>query len=170
MDYQKGKIYKIESQLGDKIYIGSTTKEYLSQRMTAHRKSYTQWKRTGIKRKVYSYELFDEYGVENCQIVLLESYPCNSKDELSAKEAHYIRTLKCVNKCVPLRTKKEYRQECKDKIKQYNDDHRINRLAYYEQNIDIIKEKKKKYYEDNKVRLQEYKKQWYLKKKAQQSS
>ena len=29
-DYQKTKIYKIESHLGDKIYVGSTAKEYLS--------------------------------------------------------------------------------------------------------------------------------------------
>ena len=31
--YNNGKIYKIESNLGNKIYIGSTTKDYLSQRM-----------------------------------------------------------------------------------------------------------------------------------------
>ena len=28
-DYSKTKIYKIESHLGDKIYIGSTCKQYL---------------------------------------------------------------------------------------------------------------------------------------------
>ena len=42
-DYSKGKIYKIEPicdhDEGD-IYIGSTTKEYLSQRMTLHRNDY----------------------------------------------------------------------------------------------------------------------------------
>jgi hypothetical protein len=40
VNYGNGKIYKIESHLGDKIYIGSTTKQYLSQRMDKHRSEY----------------------------------------------------------------------------------------------------------------------------------
>ena len=40
MDYSKTKIYKIWSPLGDKIYVGATTKNYLSERMTAHRHAY----------------------------------------------------------------------------------------------------------------------------------
>ncbi len=105
MDYQKGKIYKIESHLGDKIYVGATTKEYLSQRMTTHRKGYIQWK-NGKFQNISSFQLFEEYGIENCQIVLLEICPCNSKDELNAREAHHIRNLQCVNKLIPGRTKK----------------------------------------------------------------
>jgi hypothetical protein len=58
-DYTKTKIYKIESHLGDKIYIGSTTKEYLSQRMDSHRGNYKVWK-DGKINKTTSFELFDE--------------------------------------------------------------------------------------------------------------
>ncbi len=83
VNYSNTKIYKIMSHLGDKIYIGSTTKRYLSQRMDNHRSGYKLWKH-GTQGKVNSYTLFDEYGVENCEIVLIEAYPCNGKDEVSS--------------------------------------------------------------------------------------
>ncbi len=110
MNYQNTKIYKIESTKGDKIYIGSTTKQYLSQRMDTHRKDYKKWK-NGNNKRITSYELFDEYGVENCSIILLETFPCNSKDEAHAREAYYIRSLVCVNKVIPDRTPKEYKKD-----------------------------------------------------------
>ena len=47
VNYNNGKIYKIEPIVdhdeGD-IYIGSTTKHYLSQRMDKHRGNYKSWK------------------------------------------------------------------------------------------------------------------------------
>ena len=105
-DYQKTKIYKIESHLGDKIYVGSTAKEYLSQRFQQHKVQYKRWK-NGVGVKYTSFELFDEYGLENCNIVLIEACLCNSKDEKNAKEGHYIKTLNCVNKVVVGRTREE---------------------------------------------------------------
>lgn len=135
MDYQKGKIYKIESHLGDKIYIGSTTKEYLSQRMTAHRGDYNSWKKGNNQGKISSFELFEEYGVENCNIFLLEQCPCNSKDELRAKEGYYIKILKCVNKLIPGRTVKE------------------NKEQYYKYNKVSILENRKLFYLDNKEKI-----------------
>ena len=103
VNYQNGKIYKIESNLGNKIYIGSTTKKYLSQRMDHHRSHYKCYKDN--KKGFYtSFRLFEEYGVENCRITLLESYPCNLKDELLAREAHYIKSLDCENKVIPQQT------------------------------------------------------------------
>jgi len=111
MSYERSKIYKIESHLGDKIYIGSTTKRYLSSRMDNHRRDYKRWK-DGLRAPCCkSSVLFDEYGVENCKIILIETFPCSSKDELNAKEAHYIRTLSCVNKIIPGRTQKQYMEE-----------------------------------------------------------
>ena len=108
-NYQNTKIYKIESHLGDKIYVGSTAKEYLSQRFQQHKNDYKRWK-NGKGNKITSFVLFDEYGVENCSIVLIEACLCNSKDEKNAKEGHYIKTLDCVNKVVVGRTRKEYQQ------------------------------------------------------------
>ena len=81
-NYKNGKIYKIEPIDGEDgdVYIGSTTKEYLSQRMTAHRSSYNHWKK-GKRGKTYSFVLFEKYGVDNCKIILLENCPCESKDQ-----------------------------------------------------------------------------------------
>ena len=120
MNYQQTKIYKIESHLGNKIYIGSTTKQYLSDRMGLHRAQYDLWKRNKNGRCT-AFGLFDEYGIENCKIVLIESCPCNSKDEKNAKEAHYIRQLECVNKNIPGRTGRDYYYENKERL---NDQHK----------------------------------------------
>jgi hypothetical protein len=152
VNYNNGKIYKIESHLGDKVYIGSTTKELLSQRMTAHRKSFNTWKQ-GKRDLTTSFLLFDEYGIENCSMVLLELCPCETKDVLHAREAHYIRTVQCVNKMIPQRTQKEYKLDNKEKIKE-------DSKEYYSKNKEIITEKHKSYYEDNKEHKLEYQRQY----------
>lgn len=152
--YQNGKIYKIWSVCGDKVYIGSTTKKYLSQRMDSHRSQYKRWK-SGKTNKTTSFELFDEYGIENCKMELIELSPCNTNDELTARESHYIRTLDCVNKYIPQRTKKEYNEDNKDKLSD-------KMKQYREDNKDKISEQNKQYYEDNKDKLSEQKKQLTL--------
>ena len=111
VNYSNGKIYKIESDLGDLIYIGSTTKYYLSQRMERHRFDYVRRCTYRPQLNITAHQLFDKYGIDNCRIVLLESVKCESKDELTAREAYYIKNNKCVNKNVPNRTKKEYYNE-----------------------------------------------------------
>jgi hypothetical protein len=49
-------------------------------------------------------ELFTQYGVENCYIELIELFPCDTKDELTTRENHYIRSLVCVNKQLAITT------------------------------------------------------------------
>jgi hypothetical protein len=124
VNYGNGKIYLIEpsiEKLDDRdIYVGSTTKEFLSQRMDTHRNGYRRWKRGMPVSRVTSYEIFDKYGIENCKITLLEAYPCNSRDELTSREAHFIRTMQCVNKYIPQRTPKEYRADFKEKLSAYH--------------------------------------------------
>ena len=116
MNYQNSKIYKIESITGEgEIYIGSTTKKYLSQRMQTHKNDYIQWKK-GKHRKTASYDIFDLYGVENCKITLLENVECQSKDQLREREGYYIRTLKCVNKYIAGRNKEESKTDYIQKI------------------------------------------------------
>jgi len=118
-DYQKTKIYKIESHLGDKTYVGSTAKAYLSQRFQQHKVQYKRWK-NGVGVKYTSFELFDEYGLENCNIVLIEEYACNSKDAKNAREGFYIKELNCVNKQIMGQTQKEYQKSEKGKQTQKN--------------------------------------------------
>ena len=59
--YSSGKIYKIESDVGDKIYIGSTVKKLLCDRMTGHRYDYKKWK-NGDKQRIYKlYSILDKF-------------------------------------------------------------------------------------------------------------
>jgi hypothetical protein len=115
VNYTNSKVYKIWSTQGDEIYIGSTTKQYLSQRMDKHRSDYKCWK-DNKSSFITSFKLFDLYGLENCFIELIEAKECNSKDELKQIEGKYIRELVCVNKRVEGRTKKEYYEDNKDVI------------------------------------------------------
>jgi hypothetical protein len=131
-NYQNGKVYKISCINGEEgdIYVGSTAKQYLSQRMTKHRESYKLWK----ERKadyVSAYDLFDRYGVKNCSIMLLETYPCNSRDELRGREGFHMRSLACVNKNMAGRTQGEWCEDNKEIIKQ-------KRHQKYEKNKEMI--------------------------------
>jgi hypothetical protein len=108
--YGNGKIYKIESSAGGKCYVGSTTQR-LSERMAKHRHAYKDLKAGNKKRgRSMVCDLFDKHGVDNCIIMLIESFACDTKEELHAREGHYIKTMDCVNKCIPGRrlTGKEY--------------------------------------------------------------
>ena len=87
--YKNGKIYKITDIGYNKCYIGSTTEKTLKQRLARHNSNYKQYK-NGTSHFLSSFTLFEEYGFENCKIELIEKYPCNSKDELVAREGHYI--------------------------------------------------------------------------------
>ena len=166
MNYKNGKIYKIESHLGDKIYIGSTTKQYLSQRFSHHRSDFNKWKSGSKVSHVRSYDVFDEYGIDNCNIVLIELYPCNSKDELHAREAYHIKLTECVNKCIPCRSAKEWRDENKDAIKLYLHDYYIDHKeeldetnkVYRQEHNDQIKQINKQYYLENKNDILNYQK------------
>jgi hypothetical protein len=164
VNYGKSKIYKIQKIGGDsEIYIGSTTKDYLSQRMDKHRSGYKYWK-LGHGRFITSFKLFDLYGVENCEIVLLECVNCNSKDELRAREGFYIQNNICVNKNVAGRNIKEsikyYRDNNKESIKEqkklYHISNKDNIKLYYETNKENIKEKVNKYQQINRQKIKLY--------------
>lgn len=96
VNYKNGKIYKIMSNQTDKIYIGSTTKLYLSDRMGKHRDDFHRWIE-GKCNYITSFELFEFNDVK---IILIESYSCNSKDELKMREQYWIDKFKdiCVNR------------------------------------------------------------------------
>jgi hypothetical protein len=135
VNYSNGKVYMIEPKVemldeGD-IYIGSTCKEYLSQRMDTHRQAYRQKQNGGKVGNTTSHTLFDKYSIDNCKITLLEVCSCNSRDELIARESHYIRTMKCVNMIVPDRTRDEWKD---DNREQYI----ISRKEYRETNKEKI--------------------------------
>lgn len=142
--YENGKIYKIFSHAGPKIYIGSTS-DLLCRRMTKHRGYYKEKdkpRKNGRMVYISSFELFDEYGVENCEIMLIENYPCKTKAELHKKEGEHIKNNECVNKTIPGRKIKEWREDKKEHIKNYS-------KKYYNENVEKLKIKAKKYYDEN---------------------
>lgn len=119
VNYNNGKIYKIVPNQGDEVYIGSTTRDRLCQRMEGHRSAYFRFK-NGKGGKITSCDLFDKYGIENCEIELIELVNCNSKDELHVRERFWIKSSNCVNKNIAGRSKKEYYQDNCDHKKNIN--------------------------------------------------
>ena len=110
-DYGKGKIYKIVCNTSGKVYVGSTTKDRLCQRLAKHVDHYKQWK-AGKGNKTSSFDIIEN---GNYEIILLEDHPCSSKDQLHARERHFIESLECVNEIKrPIRNSDE-----KNSIKQH---------------------------------------------------
>ena len=149
--YQTSKIYKIVSIDSDDVYIGSTT-FHLSTRLSKHKSDYKQYL-NGKRGYVTSFKILEK---NNYDIVLIEEFPCNSKQELHERERYHIENNNCVNKYIPSRTAKEYQQEyCqqnKDKKSEYDKEYR-------QQNKDKRLEYDKEYYQQNKDKILEYRKQ-----------
>jgi hypothetical protein len=145
MDYKNGKIYKITSDSTDKIYIGSTC-QLLCRRMNEHRSNYKRFQ-NGKFSNMTSYELI---ALGDAIITLIEDYPCERKEQLHARERYHIELNKdiCVNKFIPTRTDKEYREANKEHLAQIGKEYR-------EVNKDKIKEVKKTYYDANKEKIKE---------------
>ena len=97
--YQNGKIYKITDIGYNKCYVGSTT-ENLSMRMARHRSEYRSHNDGKKLGRITVYNLFDEFGVENCKIELVEAFKCENRSELLKREGYHIQANDCVNNCV----------------------------------------------------------------------
>jgi hypothetical protein len=92
----RGKIYKIipidetnPTNLND-IYIGSTIlslKEEMEEQIS-------NYYRTFKKIRFDSEDVFSKYGVDNCQIVLIEDFKCNSINALRKREGEVMRKIK----------------------------------------------------------------------------
>ena len=142
VDYSKGKIYailekgvKLEDADG-KVYIGSTA-HYLAMRFGGHISEYVSG-----DAHCMSKELFEEYGVDNCEIILIEDYPCKTKRELNTREGQHQRTIKCVNKVIAGRTKEQYAVERRDFILQ-------QKIVFYNTHKEAILAQQKEYTEKN---------------------
>jgi len=163
MSYENGKVYKIiGTDPNDKCYVGSTTKQYLSQRMTKHMSDYKLWKGGKLANKTYSFEIFDKYGADNCSIILLEKCNVTSKDELRAREQHYIDNLECINRnCAFLDTERKAKYH-----KEYNDRNKESlaerKKVLYQLNKDQMKARNKKYAEENKEKIKATVQQWRI--------
>jgi hypothetical protein len=111
----KAKIYRICSDKGSKVYIGSTTKQYLSNRWAGHTSDYRK-KPINCASK----ELFDEYGIENCRCELIEEVDYQTKEDYLMRERYWIEnTVDCINKRLkPFATKEEQRIKKNERSKE----------------------------------------------------
>lgn len=132
VNYSNSKIYKIVDNTNGNIYIGSTCKK-LCQRLGQHRQDYKRYL-DGKYNYVSSFKVLEN---ENFEIILIENCEnITNREELNARERHYIESLNCVNMFIPNRTQKEWIEINKDKILQ-------NKKEYYIKNKVIITEKSK---------------------------
>jgi hypothetical protein len=155
-DFSKGKIYKITNDYNDDVYVGSTC-DTLGRRFSRHK---ADMKREKCKnRKLFM--LMNEIGFERFRIQLIIDYPCEDQYQLGQKEGEYIRLIGTLNKRIEGRTKKEYYENNKDKVKEYYENNKDKVQEYRENNKYIIKEVKKEYYETNKDDIKEKQKIYY---------
>ena len=138
-NYRLGKIYKLSN--GHLVYIGSTAQPQLSMRLGDHKSGYKRWV-NGSKKYVSSFELFK---VGTPTIELIESYPCNSRDELRSREGHHQQLNECVNKQIAGQTEAEYRAANKDKISKRMKHYYVANKDKKKQNRDANKEKRCEY-------------------------
>ena len=98
----------------------------LHKRLFQHKSDYTNT----CVRPCNSKLIFQKYGMENVKIILIKYYSCKSKKELEAEEATYIRNNKCVNRIIPGRSQKEYRETNIEKIQEYREDNKDKKQEY----------------------------------------
>jgi len=145
VNYQNSKIYTLKSPNCDKYYIGSTT-QLLCKRKQKHIDSYQR--NLNITSKII-------VDAGDCFIQLLESFPCNTKEELLKREGELIRQYKneLVNKNIVGRTQQEYRVDKKQEIK-------IQRNEHYIENRDEKLQLQKQYQIDNHEKIMDYQKKY----------
>jgi hypothetical protein len=134
VNYSLGKIYKVVDNTNGSIYIGGTCEPTLAKKLSKHVVDYKRF-----LKGTYNYAtVFKILENKDYDIVLIENYPCNKKDELHARLRHYIEILECVNLNIVGKT------EAEKKAKQIE-----TRKNYEEANKDKMKEKCKEYYQKN---------------------
>ena len=136
--------------------------------MEGHRSDYKKYLDQEI-RNISVFCLFDEFGVEHCKLELLETYPCNSKEELFAREGHHQRECECGNKQVSGRNQQQYYEDNKEEIlnqkKQYynknEEEVKQKRREYVKTHKEKVIAKDKKYREEHKEQIQKQRKEHY---------
>jgi len=171
---RKGYIYKIiylgKSQPGHETplpYVGSTFSS-LSSRLGQHRSQYKTWKE-GKSSMCAVCEYFDIYGVEEFEIVELERYDVEDRQQLRKYEQEWIEKIDCCNKvrAVAMTWKENYAKNG-DKIRARVNDYRINnretvlqrKRKYYQENAEMICKKQKDYVERNREIVLQKKKEY----------
>jgi hypothetical protein len=149
IDYSKTIIYKlINYDYPELVYVGSTTN--FTKRKQQHKDAVFNTNSQKYGRKLYVSIRASGYW-ESWVMIKICDYPCNSKREAETEEDRHMIELKSnLNIRRASRTKEQYYEDNKDKIKDKN-------KQYQDDNKDKIKDKKKQYFEENKGQIKENK-------------
>lgn len=150
VNYQNSKIYKVINSVNDNVYIGSTAVS-LSYRMGDHR---LKTRRGKFKEGSLQYHM-NNLGIDKFKIILIENYPCDTKEELKKREQYFINEMKPAYNLMDAYLDDETRAMKKKKC-QY---------AYHQKN----KDKAKEYREKNKEKIAERYKTYSQTEKAKKS-
>ena len=89
-DYSKSKIYKIVCNITGLIYIGSISQP-LCRRIQDHKKDYQYYlNKAWFSSCLTSFKIFEN---DNYNIILVEDYPCQRKEQLLARERFSLKIL-----------------------------------------------------------------------------
>ncbi len=183
-----GFVYKIVSEKGNMVYIGSTSD--LTNRWKRHVEHYSSDKR-GTTAEL----LFDEYGIDNCSLEVIEMVKYKEKKELYEREEYWIKNTpeetliklevntpeeilikpKVVNKKNPTpfteerakESKRAYYEKNKD-TEEYKQRTHESSVRYMESHREEQREKARKYAEENPEKIKESNKIQYQKIKQNQ--
>jgi hypothetical protein len=136
--FQHAKIYKIDNDIDQLIYVGSTIQP-LNQRFTNHKCA------SKLHPNIKLYKHFAKLGVEHFKIKLIKNYPCAGKLELAIEEERYKIMLNA-----QLNTRRAHRTAEQQK-EQDNDWHAQN----YQNNRAKINLKHSEYREKNRAKINE---------------
>ena len=144
VNYKLGKIYRIKCNAKGLEYVGSTCEPTLAKRLTKHVGQYRCYLK-GTYHYVSSFKILEN---DDYDIILIEKYPCNDKDELHSRECYFTNQIDCVNICKNqglinrMGGEKEYKKEINKAYHKLNKDKILTKQKeYYELNIEKIKEK-----------------------------
>jgi len=129
MDYKNGKIYKLQCEDGH-YYIGSTTR-LLRKRFYDHKHSASKTRNSRV------YQHINALGWDRVRIVLVEDFPCDSKEHLVRKEDEHIRACRDDPMCLNMYNAVVSIEETK--VKQ-----RIAALKHYHGHKDEINARRRK--------------------------
>lgn len=147
--YENGKIYRLVCNITGLNYYGSTCQP-LHKRKMDHKYKYNDYLKKTCETNYSSFKII-EGG--NYDIILVEEFKCENKNQLEARERYFIENNECINKNIPTRTLKEYLEVNKDTILKKKKEH-------YEANKEELLKKNKEYREANKEAISKHRKEY----------
>lgn len=157
----------LDSDSDSDTYIGSTTKP-LNHRLNQHKSDYKRYL-NGKRGYVSSFSLFERYGDNGIEIILVENVDDTTNEKLKLRERYHIKNTHCCNKVIPCRTRQEYNQDNKEYISEQKRKYKLTnkeRIAeqgkqYRQNNREYLSNYHKQYQKTNKQRIADYQQQHY---------